>query len=246
VDTPFDILRVDPEADEEAIRQAYRERAKETHPDQGGSAAQFRLVKAAYEEIESGHWDGEWDRPDGAVEGTPARPNARNRGGAGDDTTEGADDEDHEDGSVAEEETVVSRVEYLDFEVIDDHDWDLGDEDLFAKAAAADLGDEDYGQLLVQPGESVLEAAESRGFAWPYACRGGACANCAVMVVDGELEMPHDTILPPEMIDSGIRLSCNGVPVTDEMQVIYNVKHLPGLEELRLPPRPFEQAYAGD
>jgi hypothetical protein len=30
------------------------------------------------------------------------------------------------------------------------------------------------------------------------------------------------------------------------MQVIYNVKHLPGLDELRLPPRPFEQAHLDD
>jgi hypothetical protein len=58
--------------------------------------------------------------------------------------------------------------------------------------------------------------------------------------------MPVNNILPSSMVDAGIRLSCNGIPTTDEMKVIYNVKHLPGLDELRLPPRPFEQAYAGD
>ena len=145
-----------------------------------------------------------------------------------------------------EPERDATRVEYLDYEVLDDHGWDVGDADLFETAADADLDPADYGKFLVQPGESLLEAAENRGFAWPYACRGGACANCAVAVVEGELDMPADTILPPEMKAHGIRLSCNGVPITDEMKVLYNIKHLPGLDDLRLPPRPFEQAYAGD
>jgi hypothetical protein len=48
------------------------------------------------------------------------------------------------------------------------------------------------------------------------------------------------------MLDRGIRLSCVGAPETEELQVVYNVKHLDELDELRLPPRPFESAYAGD
>jgi hypothetical protein len=48
------------------------------------------------------------------------------------------------------------------------------------------------------------------------------------------------------MLDHGIRLSCVGAPVTGRMRVVYNVKHLPDLDELRLPPRPFEQARSSD
>lgn len=140
----------------------------------------------------------------------------------------------------------VSRIEYLNYEVLDDHGWSFNDDDLFEKAAAADLASGDYGRFLVHPHESLLEAAENRGFVWPYACRGGACANCAVGVVEGELEMPVNTILPTEMLNQGIRLSCNGMPITETMQVVYNIKHLPRLDELRLPPRPFEQEYAED
>lgn len=44
---------VDKNADETEVEQAYRERIKEVHPDQGGSTEEFQLVKAAYEEIES-------------------------------------------------------------------------------------------------------------------------------------------------------------------------------------------------
>jgi len=65
-------------------------------------------------------------------------------------------------------------------------------------------------------------------------------------VTKGDLSLPVNHILPDEMVDEGIRLSCVGTPTTDELEVIYNVKHLPYLDDLRLPPRPFEQAYAND
>ena len=213
VDSPFDVLRIDPEADDREVHRAYRQRAKETHPDQGGSVEAFQLVRAAYEAIDSG------GRPDdqlGPVEGE-----------------EGPRQSD-------------ARVEYLNYEVLDDHGWALDDDDLFEKAADADLDPADHGRIVVEPHESLLQAAENRGFAWPYACRGGACANCAVAVADGELSQPIDHILPSEMTDRGIRLSCNGMPVTDEMKVVYNVKHLADLDELRLPPHPFERAHADD
>jgi ferredoxin len=137
-------------------------------------------------------------------------------------------------------------VEYLDYEVLADLGWGLDDDDLFEKAAGAGLDPDDYGRLLVEPREFLLEAAEHRGFAWPYACRGGACANCAVAVVEGEMTMPPGHILPQEMLDRGIRLSCVCEPSTEEAKVIFNVKHLPGLDELRLPADRFERERASD
>jgi ferredoxin len=227
VDSPFEVLGVDEDADEDALERAYRERVKETHPYLGGSLRAFLRVRTAYEAIQRG--DESWT---GGSDG---------RGEDGDGRTHG-----RRDGPVDEAEPAPSRVEYLDYEVLDDHGWSLDDEDLFDKASAAGLDPDDYGRILVEPGESLLEAAENRGFAWPYACRGGACANCAVAVRDGELSMPVNHILPSEMIDSGIRLSCVGAPTTDEATVVFNVKHLPDLDELRLPPHPFKQAHRGD
>lgn len=219
VDSPFDILRIDSDADEEEIERAYRQRAKETHPDQGGSAREFQAVRVAYEEVLSG-----------------SRRNERD--------ADGKDDEQHR--QTQTETKPEARVEYLNYAVLEDYGWDLDDDDLFEKASAAGLDTTDYGRIVVQPDESLLEAAENRGFAWPYACRGGACANCAVAVADGEMSMPVNHILPEEMTERGIRLSCNGMPATDELSVVYNVKHLPNLDELRLPPRPFERAHRND
>ena len=211
--SPYEILQIDPDADDAEIVRAYRQRVKETHPDQGGSPREFQRVRAAYEEIAS-----------------------RDRTGVERDPEEFDDQPQPEN----------ARVEYLDYEVLDDYGWALDDADLFEKAASANLDSADYGRFLVQPDESLLQAAENRGFVWPYSCRGGACANCAVAVLDGELSMPVNHILPSEMTDRGIRLSCVGAPITDEMQVVFNVKHLPDLDELRLPPGPFKEARLDD
>lgn len=218
---PFEILEVESDADDTAIDQAYRRRVMETHPDQGGSARAFQRVREAYEAITAMR---NGDDPPEAV-------------GEGEDADADADDGHHDAGA---------RVEYLNYEVIADRGWSIDDEGLFAAAAAAGLDAEDYGEFRVDPGETLLEAAENRGFAWPYACRGGACANCAVAVVEGEMTVPIDHVLSSEMTERGIHLSCIGAPATAEMQVVYNVKHMPELDELRLPAYRFERTRSVD
>jgi curved DNA-binding protein CbpA len=222
MDSPFDVLRVDPTADEGEIERAYRRRVLETHPDQDGSTPEFRRVQAAYEAIKA------------------------ERGLLG--TTDPGDDGDASDDASGESsQRFETRVEYLNYEVLDDYGWSLDDDDLFEKASAEGLSSSgDCGRFLHDTPDSLLQGAENCGFAWPYSCRGGACANCAVAVVDGELEMPVDHILPQELVDRGIRLSCVGTPATDELHVVYNVKHLPALDDLLLPARPFDGAAGCD
>jgi len=206
VQSPFEVLGVDPDADEDEIRRAYHQRAKDLHPDQGGTRREFRILKAAYEEVSRG--DGrDWD--------------------------EVVTDDDGETLGRTE-----SHVEYLDYEIVEEYGWSLDDDDLFEKAGNVRLDDRDYGTFVVEGDESVLEAAETAGFDWPFSCRGGACANCAVAVVSGEMELYHDHVIPEDLTERGIQLSCIGTPATSEIQVVFNVKHLPELEELRLPPRP--------
>jgi ferredoxin len=217
MESPFDVLLVDDDADDEEIEQAYRRRVKEAHPDQGGSVEEFQTVRRAYERIQAGY----------EANGSAAE----------------ADFEAEESAPEPEPERAYSEVEYLNYDVLSDFGWRTDDADLFGKAAAAELDDVDYGTFEVHPGESLLEAAEDREFAWPFACRGGACANCAILLLDGELSMPASHVLPEELMEQGFRLSCNGMPITDELRVVYNVKHMPELDDLLLPPQPFEQAY---
>ena len=203
--SPFDVLRVDPDADEEEIVAAYR-----------------RRVKEAYETLTSGEY---------ALEATPP---------------ESATVEDEPASEEAVVEAELTEVEYLNYDVLEDFGWRLDDADLFEKAAAAGLAETDYGTFEARRRDTLLEAAEDAGFTWPYSCRGGACANCAVAVVEGDLSMPSNHILPPEMTARGIQLSCVATPITDDMQVVFNVKHLPELDELRLPPGPFKGANLSD
>ncbi|WP_335999325.1 ferredoxin Fer [Halorientalis halophila] len=222
--SPYDVLGLEPDADDAAVRDAYRQRVKEAHPDHGGSAGEFRRVKRAYERIKNG-----WE-PDGE-----GRELGSENGGPTDDGREEPDPE-----------PAGNRVEYLDYEVLTDHGWELTDDDLFEKAARAGLDEEAFGELRVESNQSLLEAAEDDGHAWPFACRGGACTNCAVAVLDGEVPPPTSHVLPQEMVDRGIRLSCISAPVTADTQVVFNVKYLPGVNELLLPASRFEGASTTD
>ncbi|GAB3692702.1 ferredoxin Fer [Halorubrum pallidum] len=216
--SPFDVLGVDEDADEATIERAYRERIKQAHPDQGGTLEEFQLVRRAYRELD--------DRDE-----------------HGDESATGADDADVADIDLTDEDGDAGvepiRVEFLDYEVLDDYGWSLDDDDLFRKASHADLDETSHGRLLVHPDESLLEGAENRGFGWPFSCRGGACANCAVYLVEGELSQPANHIMPDDLAERGFRLSCNGYPVSDELRVVFNVKHLAELDDLILPPGPF-------
>jgi len=219
---PFAVLGVDRDADDETIKRAYRRRAKETHPDRGGSDAEFKRVKDAYEAIQAGEVD--------------------------DDTEAFVDDLGAEtvDKEPQPEPEPATEVTYLNYAVLADHGWSLDDADLFEKAAAADLDEVDYGQFTVDDEQSLLDAAEASGHAWPFACRGGACANCAVAVTDGELSQLVDHILPDALTDEGIRLSCNGKPESDSLEVVYNLEKRDDLADLKLPADRFNKARADD
>ncbi|MFB6200659.1 MAG: DnaJ domain-containing protein [Halorhabdus sp.] len=201
--SPADVLGVDPGADRETLRQAYRRRAKDAHPDQGGSIAEFRAIQSAYETLRDG------------------------------------DSSDY--GSSSPTVGSTTEVEFVDYEVLEDEGWSLDDPNLLRRVRAADLDGNEYGEATVGRDEPLLQSVEQRGYTWPYSCRGGACANCAVAVLEGELAQPVNHVLPEDAVDRGIRLSCVGWPTTATLTVVYNVKHLPSIADLQLPPRPADR-----
>jgi 2Fe-2S type ferredoxin len=126
----------------------------------------------------------------------------------------------------------MPTVEYLDYQVVDQNDWDIYDEENFNRAADADLDESEYGQFEVSTSEYILEAAEAEGYDWPFSCRAGACANCAAIIVSGDVEMDMQQILSDEEVDDkNVRLTCVGSPQSDEVKLVYNAKHLDYLED---------------
>jgi uncharacterized protein (DUF3820 family) len=75
------ILQVQPQAEDEVIRAAYRALAKKYHPDRDASAeaaARMRLINEAYEVVRSRPTGGRWNRPTpGSV---PPPPRSRSAG----------------------------------------------------------------------------------------------------------------------------------------------------------------------
>ena len=126
---------------------------------------------------------------------------------------------------------MMPTVTYLNYETLDDQGWDLDDDDLFEKAEGAGFDDEDFGTLDVNEGEYILEAAESQGYDWPFSCRAGACANCAAILKEGEIEMDMQQILSDDEVeDKNVRLTCIGSPAEEDVKIVYNAKHLDYLQ----------------
>lgn len=118
----------------------------------------------------------------------------------------------------------MAQVEFLNYDVLDEKGWSVGDEDLFEKARDENLSDEDHDIMEVDDDESILIAAEDKGYDWPYGCRHGMCASCASVLVDGEIDMPNQQVLSDDQVDDGVRVTCIGTPGTEEVKIVYNAK----------------------
>jgi ferredoxin len=135
----------------------------------------------------------------------------------------GADDDGDSDD---DEEIGTTTVEYLNHRVVLDRDWELDDDDLFEKAAAADRDESDYGGVEGDRDETLLQIAESAGLQWPFQCRSGTCARCAGVLHDGEAEMDMNLFLEDEEVEEmDYRLTCTCYPDSEEVRLVFNSIH---------------------
>lgn len=67
--------------------------------------------------------------------------------------------------------------------------------------------------------ETILDAGLRHGIDLPYSCKGGICATCAVVLVDGEVEMDIDDALEDEEIARGLILMCQSYAITDTVRL---------------------------
>lgn len=193
----YRILGINPDADEDTIENAYRDKVKETHPDLGGSADDFMRVKEAYETI----------------------------------CDEGQDNMD-----LKSSEDLIYRypaeVNFVDYQKLSNSYSDPDIDDMKSY-----FEDNETESFTVNGDQSILEAAEGDGNSWPYSCRGGACTNCVVRVVNGRVSTPGSYILTDELLEKGYRLTCIGKPLSRDIDVVYNIRDRPELKDLLLPTR---------
>lgn len=71
-------------------------------------------------------------------------------------------------------------------------------------------------------GERVLDAALRVRGELPYSCRGGVCSTCRARVVDGAVKMAQNWALHPDELAAGYVLTCQAMPVTDQLTVDYD------------------------
>ena len=69
---------------------------------------------------------------------------------------------------------------------------------------------------------SILENARAAGLPAPYACKAGVCATCRAKLVRGEVKMKQNYGLSADEVAQGYVLTCQAVPVTDDVELNYD------------------------
>lgn len=76
---------------------------------------------------------------------------------------------------------------------------------------------------LDSDGETILQAALPLMPDVPYACRDGVCATCRAKVVEGEVLMDRCSSLDAEERQEGYVLACQAHPVTEHVELQFDV-----------------------
>ncbi|HET8611937.1 MAG TPA: 1,2-phenylacetyl-CoA epoxidase subunit PaaE [Sphingomonas sp.] len=69
---------------------------------------------------------------------------------------------------------------------------------------------------------SILENARTAGLPAPFACKAGVCATCRAKLVRGEVKMKANYGLSPEELEQGYVLTCQAVPMSDDVVLDYD------------------------
>ncbi len=77
--------------------------------------------------------------------------------------------------------------------------------------------------LTMDRESSILEAALANGLPAPYACTAGVCSTCMARVTKGEVEMRANHALEDDEVRAGMVLTCQCFPLSDEVEVDYDV-----------------------
>jgi len=71
------------------------------------------------------------------------------------------------------------------------------------------------------PGTTILQTARQIGLRPPSQCEAGNCATCLARLVEGEVSMLVNDALTDDEVDDGWILTCQSVPTSGPVHVIY-------------------------
>jgi ring-1,2-phenylacetyl-CoA epoxidase subunit PaaE len=74
----------------------------------------------------------------------------------------------------------------------------------------------------IAAGTPVLDGAQLARPDLPFACKGGVCGTCRAKLVSGEVRMRRNFALEQSEIEDGFVLTCQSLPVTDQLTVDYD------------------------
>jgi len=72
-----------------------------------------------------------------------------------------------------------------------------------------------------RPGTTILQTARQLGLAAPFSCESGNCATCMARIVAGSASMRTNNALTPEEVAEGWVLTCQAVPTSPSVRVVY-------------------------
>ncbi|HPG06841.1 MAG TPA: 2Fe-2S iron-sulfur cluster-binding protein [Saprospiraceae bacterium] len=78
-------------------------------------------------------------------------------------------------------------------------------------------------ELDMPDNEKILYALLDEGYDPPFSCQAGSCSTCMAKLVDGKVSMDECYALTDEEVDAGYILTCQSRPLTDTVEVDYNV-----------------------
>ena len=77
------------------------------------------------------------------------------------------------------------------------------------------LIDDQFHQVVVQPGETILDTLIKNNIDVPYSCRLGYCSVCKCRLESGETDIDDDSILTKKEKNDGYILACQSYPKSD-------------------------------
>ncbi|MEW7290239.1 2Fe-2S iron-sulfur cluster-binding protein [Aquimarina sp. 2304DJ70-9] len=77
-------------------------------------------------------------------------------------------------------------------------------------------------QITIPKGKTVLRTLIDAGKEPPYSCEGGVCSTCMCKLTKGKVHMKNNLALDDDEVKQGYILSCQSIPISEEIEIVYN------------------------